>query len=55
MNTKRFKELKQACDDENLSYGEIVEIEQMAKESGVKVTDDMMIVDIVIELEGLVK
>lgn len=51
MNIERVNELKQAFDDENISYGEIAEIESAATELGIKNTEEMQVIDVLLEIE----
>lgn len=54
MNIQRIKELRTELDLEQISTGELIEIDQAAEAAGVKVTDEMMAGDILDALEQLV-
>jgi len=47
-----YRQLLKAYEDENLSYSEIVEADDLARRYGVDVTDEMLVVDILLALEG---
>jgi hypothetical protein len=47
----KVKQLHKALDEENISYGEIVELDSIAEELGITSTDEMMAVDVLIEVE----
>ena len=42
-NTEKVKRLRRSLVDENISYSEIVEIEDWCKKLGIEVTDEMML------------
>lgn len=51
MTKQRLQELMTEIDNERLGYGEIAEIEMAAVEHGIVMSEDMMAVDMLIELE----
>lgn len=44
--------LRKALDDENISYGELMYIDDLAEQFGIEVTEGMMAGDILDALEG---
>lgn len=53
MELWRIKQLRQTLADEDISYGELAEIDQAAEAAGIKVTDEMLAGDILDELAKL--
>lgn len=52
MKTTQITALRKALEDENISYGELAEIDRLAKKLGIKVTDEMMASDTLDEIES---
>ena len=50
---KRLQELKTELEKERISYGELVELNQLAKDNNIIITDEMIAMDIINELERL--
>ena len=48
---QQVKRLHKAIDEENISYGEIAELDAIAEQLGIKITQDMTAVDVLIEIE----
>lgn len=48
---RKVKQLHKALDAENISYGEIAELDSIAGQLGITNTDDMMAVDVLIAVE----
>lgn len=48
---RKVKQLHKALDDENISWGELVEIDNIAKQLDIDVSDEMMSVDVLIAIE----
>lgn len=51
VDVRRFRELYQAVDDENISYGEIVELEEIANKLKIDYTEEMVLADLVLEIQ----
>lgn len=50
--TAQVQRLRQALDDENISYFELVEIEDIARELHIEITEDMTSWDVLAEIEN---
>ncbi len=52
LNNLKIAQLRQSLADENISWGELAEIDNMAAEAGVTVTDEMMADDVLDAIEA---
>lgn len=48
---RKVKQLHKALDDENISWGELAELDSIAEQLGVPNVEDMMCVDVLIAVE----
>lgn len=51
MKIEQIKDLRQALENENISYAELAEIDIAATRAGITVTDEMLASDILDKLE----
>lgn len=52
MNAQRINELKETLDNESISYGEIVEIDNAATELGIEINEQMTSIDMLLAIEA---
>ena len=51
LDMTRLQELKIELENERISYGELAELDQLAMDNNITITDDMFAMDIIVELE----